>query len=404
MIKKIIIQSGFQTVGKIITVLISMAATAIITRTLGVKEYGYYSFLMAFIGLLVAVGSWGTQIVGVREMAKAKNKAQIFTSVFLLRLFLSFFATIIGIIVILALPTFSEIKLIAFLTIPLVIAITGEATFEIVFQTLFRMDLKTIINIISYTVFLGGTILFLKLGFRVIAPISAWFIAKALAIIIAQTASRKLLPNKAKAQKDLALKIFKESLPVGTLLVIFATYDQAIDSLVIKSFLGAEKVGIYGLAYKIYENLVLPAYFLVNTTFPILVRSHRENFKKIINKVGRLITLGAFIVIPLTIIFNKTIITIIAGPDFVQAGPVLKILSLSLIFSYLNHLTGFSLIALKKQAKSLRFGLAALFWNLFLNITFVPKYGILAAAWITVSTEALISILSFRFLLRELKT
>ena len=97
---------------------------------------------------------------------------------------------------------------------------------------------------------------------------------------------------------------------------------------------------------------------------------------------------------PASFIFSQPIINFIAGKNFQASVLPLKILSLSLMFSYVNHLNGFSLIALGHQKDSLKIGVFALIWNLVFNLIFIPKAGIIAAAIITLSTEALTTVAS----------
>jgi len=187
---------------------------------------------------------------------------------------------------------------------------------------------------------------------------------------------------------------------MGAQLILFTAYDQAIDSFFIKSFLGASQVAFYGLAYKIYRHLTLPAYFLANTIFPLLSKNKKGSSSRLL-KIGFCLSAAILIfIIPLVIIFGQPIIFALAGKSFSPSIIVLKILALTLFFSYFNHLAGFSLIAFNRQVDSLKISFAALFWNLILNLVFIPRYGIIAAAWVTASTEALTAVASSLFLVR----
>ena len=128
--------------------------------------------------------------------------------------------------------------------------------------------------------------------------------------------------------------------------------------------------------------------------FPILSKNPKKELFKLLKIGFGLSGLILALVIPGVLLFNQGIVSLIAGAEFSSSGLILKILSLALIFSYFNHLFGFSLIALNRQRDSLKIGVVALVWNLVLNIYFVPKGGVIAAAWITVSTEALVTVLS----------
>ena len=73
---------------------------------------------------------------------------------------------------------------------------------------------------------------------------------------------------------------------------------------------------------------------------------------------------------------------------FLEATSLLRVLSIALVFSYLNHLFGYFVISVNKQKELLKLGLVGLFFNLFANLVFIPIYGSMAAAVVTILTEA----------------
>ncbi|MBU2592470.1 MAG: flippase [Patescibacteria group bacterium] len=398
MLKKIIANSGIQLIGKAIGLVTSLLITALITRKLGPSNYGLYVFLFAFINLMVSFGNWGTQIIGVRELAKSKDKGGVFGSLFSLRLILACLITFLSLVIVGSFKIFSDLRLISLISLPLIVAIIVESSFEVVFLSFVKMGIKAKISVFSSLLFLLLTYLFLKTNLGLLSPILGWYGSKIFSILLSFFAFKKLIPGKHRVDKKVVGHLIRESLPVGALLILFSVYDQAIDSLVIKNYLGPAQVGLYGLAYKIYGNLVLPAYFLSNSIFPILSKNPEKDFTKLL-KIGlSLSCLTVLFLIPAVFFLGKPAVLLIAGRDFAGSAVILRILVPALLFSYLNHLFGFSLIALNRQTDSLKIGLLALFWNLILNLYFIPRTGIIAAAWITVSTEALVTILSFSVL------
>jgi len=402
MIRKIFRNFTAQALGKAVSLIFSIITTFILTRSLGAAGFGQYTLIVAFVTLLAALGNWGTQIIGVRELSRAKNKGRLFGSLLSLRLILAAAALIFGVLSVLILPTFADIKIPALAALILVFLLTAESSFEIVFQSFFKMEAAALLEIISSFLCLLLTIFFLKSGYKLTSPIIAWIFSKILILIPAFLLSKKIIFEKWLVEKEIVKKIFWQSLPMGTLLIMFSAYDRAVDSLIIKSFLGPTAVGLYGLAYKIYINLVLPAYFFVNTIFPILSKEKKEGVKKTLKLGISLTAVALLFLVPTVIVSGKFIILLIAGEEFLGALPSLKILSFALIFSYLNHLSGFTLVALNRQTTSLKIGTVALVFNFCANLIFIPKFGILAAAAITCATEGLVTILSFSALAKNL--
>ncbi len=395
MLKKIILNSSVQIVGRALSLVISIVIAGILTRQLGTSGYGNYVFISAYATLLATIANWGTNIIGVRELSRTNNKKKLFKNLIVLRLVFSILTVIGGLMAIILLPVFQDIKIISTIVLPLVFVSTFESTSYIIYQTLVRMDLKSAFQTLSQILFLGFTLIFLKYNWQIAAPLAGYLIAKLITGSISFSKALKLIPDsKASLVKWKKIKkLFWATMPLGIQLILFTGYDQAVDSFIIKSYLGSTQVGLYGLAYKIYSNLVLPAYYLNSTILPIISKNNAKSRKSLKNAVG-LTILGLIILVPLTIIFSDFAVNLISGSEYSQSGQILKILAISLIFAYFNHLGGFILIAKDRQIESLIIGLIALGWNLILNLVFIPNYGIFAAAWITVSTEALVTIIT----------
>jgi O-antigen/teichoic acid export membrane protein len=80
---------------------------------------------------------------------------------------------------------------------------------------------------------------------------------------------------------------------------------------------------------------------------------------------------------------------------------VLRILLVAMVFAYIGHLVGFTLIAKGKQKLILLIGVVSLIINISGNLIFIPRFGIVGAAWVTVATEAVAGLLMISFLRKE---
>ena len=183
-------------------------------------------------------------------------------------------------------------------------------------------------------------------------------------------------------------ELWKMTWPMGMFLMMFATYDRAIDSMLIQNFMGPVQVGWYGLAYKVYGALLQPAYFYVNSIFPMMSIKETPKKKLFINSAW--LMLGSSILLIIGVYFMAPLmISILAGPGFEPAVGVLRILIVAALFSYMGHLVGFTLISQGGEGEMLKLGGIALVSNLVLNLFLIPRYGFYAAAWVTVFTEAI---------------
>ena len=132
----------------------------------------------------------------------------------------------------------------------------------------------------------------------------------------------------------------------------------------------------------------MPAYFFISNVFPMLSVKNRDK-KKIFDRSLLISLVMALTVMVVMYVLAPLAIKILAGDSFYASVEVLRVLLLALGFSYIGHIVGFTLISEGGQKEMLKVGLAALLINLVLNLLLIPYFGIIAAAWVTVLTEAI---------------
>ena len=81
----------------------------------------------------------------------------------------------------------------------------------------------------------------------------------------------------------------------------------------------------------------------------------------------------------------------------------IRILMFAMVFSFLNSLFGFTLVVLNRQMKLMWINLAALAFNLLVNLMVIPLWGFRGAATITVISEFLILIMAYTSVHRALQ-
>jgi len=184
--------------------------------------------------------------------------------------------------------------------------------------------------------------------------------------------------------------------------LIFSTYDRGIDSFFLKTFLGSLSVAYYGLAYKVYDNLVLLAAFLMNSLFPILSGIQGQLLVKTFKKAGKILFFSGLTITFFTLILAPFLIKILGGGRFLSSVAILQILSFALVMAFLNHLIGYTMIVIEEQKTLLYFSLVALLVNLIGNWFFISRFGGMGAAGVTVATELTSLILGGWFIAKKL--
>lgn len=404
MLKKTILNTWIQIVAKGITVLISLVTTGLLTRKLGVSVYGSYTLVISVFLLLDSIADFGTKVIGVKEASgkEGKERNQLFMQATWTRLITTLFAFVLGLILIFSWSGFADIKSEAIVALMMIWFTSVAGSLEIIFQTELRMGLKVVMDILFPLIFLIVLLVWHN-PVTLMWVFGVYLIARILSLSIGWKLLKKVLGTfkLEVVNKKFVLNFLKESWPMGIYMLIFTGYDRAIDSLMIDRFVGIKEVAFYGLAYKIYTNMIQPAYYFVNSIFPIL--SGKSEHKKSLFKWSLLIILGALVfIIPVAYLLAPWMVQVLAGDGFESSAIVLRILLVPLFFSYLGHLFGFTLISKGGQKQILVLGTISLMFNFVANLLVIPKYGIIGAAWVTGMTEALACLMMLLALKRKM--
>ncbi|MCX6791594.1 MAG: flippase [Candidatus Gottesmanbacteria bacterium] len=186
-------------------------------------------------------------------------------------------------------------------------------------------------------------------------------------------------------------RLFLPSIPLGITLLFNLVYFRA-DSVVLTLTRPTAEVGVYGLAYKVFEVVLVFPTFFMNAVYPFMVKEQHVNLKKIFTN-SFLFLLVTSLASLLILWFTAPALTLVKS-DFAPSISALRVLSLGLPFFFVTSATMWVLVALKKQsALAVIYGVSMIV-NIIGNILLVPIYGFMAAAWLTGISEGLVLVLS----------
>lgn len=366
--------------------------TSVLSRKLGVGGYGGYIFIYTIVLFANALADWGSTFITTREASKAgANQARVFGNTLILKVLASLSVTAGLLLLTQTLPMFAEqrpVFLIAGFLIPL---LALKSFFQVIFQTRLELWKLSVIDTLSSLFFLGAILLVPGEFITLRLVFSLLLAAATVSVVAGEIFIVREVPISLKPDQVLMKTLLRESAIMGLLLTIFSMYNR-LDIILLERLQGQDAVGIYGLSYKIYENLVVGAAFFSNSVFPILAsragkkKLFRRTFQKII---GTLLVAGVGLSVA-TIIMAGPVVYLVSGPEFARSVAPLQILGVSLIVAYLNHATGYSLVALNRQIVSMVIAAGALVVNLGLNLLLIPRYSYLASAGITLLTELIV--------------
>jgi len=149
-------------------------------------------------------------------------------------------------------------------------------------------------------------------------------------------------------------------------------------------------VGLYNAAYGLMTALMFVPLVYVSAIFPMLSRlnvSSKELLKISYEKsVKYLIIIGLPIAVGTTLLASP-IILLIYKSGFSQSIVALQILIWSIPIIFINYILGTAINSINKQRQMVKSTFVVMTINIVLNLLLLPKYGYIAASFITVITE-----------------
>lgn len=365
------------------------------------EDFGLYTVALAYFAIISSIADFGFNRFLIREVAKDESKApQLLSNIVLLRLVLtSVLFAIFSIILYFLDADKMRVSLILLATL----AILPQAvalTFDAIFVAIQKLQFSAVSLFISSltTAFLG--FLLVSNGLGPLGAVNALILGQVayLLVLLIFLYKFKLLVF-SKIKLAIIKKTMMGSLPYGLLSVLGLLYFR-IDTVLLSYLRGNFETGIYGVAYKFLEAVTfIPSAFSM-ALLPVLARLHDSSAKdvkrlyfksfKIMLGLGLAVFLGYILVLP-------EIIKIML-PNYLSSIEAIKILSLAIPFM-LIHVPAVSVLLStdKYLSNVLVLSVFALSFNITANLIFIPRFGFIAASWITVASEILSFSIFFLF-------
>ncbi len=374
-----------------------------LAKVLGVADFGLYSVALAYFSIVSGIADFGFNRFLIREVAKDKSKArELLWNVVMLRLTLtSIFFAIFSVVLYLLDPDKLRVSLILLATLAILPQSIG-LTLDAIFVAKQKLQFSALaLVIVSLSTALAGWVL-VAAGFGPTGAVNALIFGQIIyvvALIVLLYKHNGLVFSA--INLTIIKKVIAGSLPYGLLGVLGLLYFR-IDAVLLSYMKGSFETGIYGIAYKFLETVILIPSVLSLALFPVFARIHESSpvelkklyFKsiKIMFGVGLLVLLGYILILP-------EIIKVVL-PEYLTSISAIRILSLSIPFMFI-HIPGATvLLSSDKYLKQVLFlSIVTVLFNIVGNLLFIPEFGFIAASWMTVASEVL-SFLVFFVLLK----
>jgi O-antigen/teichoic acid export membrane protein len=368
-----------------LSVLFSIA----VVRRFGSATFGQYSSVLAFVGLFsvlsdLGLGSWGTRAIA-QEPART---SELVWRVATLRIALS--AATAAVIVGLAALIYPAQHVLAIAVASCALFLFGvSGAFDMAWLGHERLDISSSVSVINQLAFVGIGTAVLVLHGGVLALVIASIVALALATAASwRMARRRLGLTFARPTLRGGWPLVRACAPIGAV-QISLLISYKMDTVLLSIFRSNEIVGVYAVAYNLIFSLMLISHSVNLALFPALSRvsDDRAALNDLAARAVKCLTLLCVPVAFGGALLASALIRVLYTDAYRQAATVLQIVIWVLPFMFLTEFYGYYLTAIHRERSAGRAALIMAGMNVVLNLICIPRFGVWAAAIITVITE-----------------
>jgi PST family polysaccharide transporter len=398
----VVIQLG----GQVVNIALGIVTTVVIVRALGATRYGEWATVLATIELIAAVGNFGLETVAVRLAAQEPEREGAWVGAATgLRLAIAL-PMLAAFVVALAVMASDHEMLVAGLVLSVLFLTAALSTLRIVFRLHVRNHVTVAFTTANSVLWAGSVIAIAALDGGMVAFALAFvaitiLVQGALAVLALRT-----IHVRWRGSRQLWRRLFGIGISVGIAGTLTFAYGRIDQILVYELAESATDVGVYAAMYKILDNSGFLPMAVMITLFPImagLFPSDPPRLRRMMQIAIDYLTIVSLGGLALTIVAAEPIVELLYGPDYVSGATVLTILIAAFVPICIGNVAGNMVVAMDLQRRYIWFALLGLLLNVPLNLLLIPRYGIEAAAWVTLLTEVIVVSLSLAMVLRRIE-
>lgn len=380
-----ITNSAWVFMGFALRTLIVVFIVSKIANQLGISDFGWYNLGISIFTILYALSTlgFGNSFI-IKYFVKSEfSTEEILGTTFISRILGS--ALIIFLLVLWVSVFSNNDKYWAVAIASLSIIFQSSEVITAYFQWKLKANIYVTINTLSLIIVAALLIFGLYKNYGLIYFISIYSLERLIILIGLLFCLNKEIKLKS---FSFNLKFFKllfiQAWPLlmgAILTALYARFDQVL----IKYFLTAEDLGIYGTGIILSQLWLIIPSIIIPVVFPKIAEfknlSNEAKYKKTIYIFYGVLNYLAVFIILFIFIFGDFIVEYLYGPEYLDSIYILKILILNLIIQFQSHLTSSLLIIEDEENYLFIIKLVSVVSNVLLNILLLSKFGIQFAAY-----------------------
>lgn len=390
--KELILKNLFWSLlGKTINLIGGLFVGILVARYLGPEQYGLMNYVISYVFLFQTFALFGLDAIEIREESKQQIPYQlIIGTAFWLKLFLGIICILLSIIT--SLMMTDEIYTTALIAIySLTIVFNSFNVIRNYFMSIVQNEFVVKAEITRTVISIG-----IKCSLLISSTHLSWFVIAAMFDFVL-LAVGYYIAYRSKIGRisdwsfnmQYAKFLMKESFPLMLTNAAVIIY-QRIDQVMIGQLIDSKAVGYYSVASRFVEVLIFIPIMLAQTITPILVRFRKESESTYRMKSQQFMNISLWMSILISVfvsVMSYWLVTLTFGEIYMPAVAVLQIMAFKAASVALSNTAGTMLVAEQLQRYAIFRDAFGCIVCIGLNFYFLPKYGIIAAAYIAIASN-----------------
>jgi len=371
----------------ILSFLLGIGTSVILARVLGPEGRGIYALAILLPSLIITFGNLGIGPATVYYVARGEFRRQeILGNNVLLSVGIGGIGVLAGLIVVLffrekVFPGVSPgYLLLALVLVPVEVLFSYVRYVLLGAQRIKEFNYVQIAQSILFPGFITLALLGLKAGVTgaILAELFTWVIVDALVFRLARRVAEgiELKPN---------ISYIKRTTTYGIqahLANILGFLNYRVDMFLVNGFLGPAAVGLYAVGVGLVEKLWMISYAASTVLFPRVAaeteEDRRKEFTPLVARTVLWITAMAALVLAL---LSRWIVLLLYSEAFLPAAGALQALLVGIVALSAGRVLANDIAGRGFPGLNIYTGLATVLTNVILNLLWIPRYGIVGAAW-----------------------
>lgn len=358
-------------------------------RILGPEGFGKMTFATAVIIYFTMATNIGLPLLGTREIARDHSLIHDYVgNILIMRLFLAMLCFLAILFLSMAISAPVEVRYL--------IALYGLSLFpsalmlDWAFQGLEKMKYMGLGRVMSVGIYTISLNFFVKgpdqlLYIPCLQAVSSLITASCLIFLFNIVARRPTLEVSLGSWKSLLAR----ALPFGASIVMVQVFYY-VDSVMLGVITNYDSVGYYNAATKIVFLCTIAGGAYFDAVYPVASQLYQESKASLLQLQRRTVKMAVAFAVPLAVggvILARQLMELIYGPTYSHGTVAFQILIWFGAANYVNMAYSRALWACDKQNTFLKIVTIQALVNIFLNLIFIPLFGMIGAAISTTAVE-----------------